>query len=138
MPFQNKAELDIRELKRLVRRLQDKTRSPRRLWNYLVILCARIRSFVAGSHPDLNGRSAFEQVHGWTPDVSLYMMHGWYEVVSFLDNDKDRKLACWLGPAEDYGGGDAMFLLPKSAKAIVRSTVWSLTTEERADKREEI
>jgi hypothetical protein len=56
-PFQKKAELDIRELKRLVRRLQDKTRSPRRLWNYLVTLCARIRSFVGGSHTDLNGRS---------------------------------------------------------------------------------
>ena len=28
-PFQNKAELDIRELKRMVRRFQDKTRSPR-------------------------------------------------------------------------------------------------------------
>ncbi len=101
-------------------------------------LCARIRSVVAGSHPDLNSRSAFEQVHGWTPDISLYIMHGWCEVVSFLDNDNDRKLACWRGPGEDYGGGDAMFLLPKSAKPIVRSTVWSLIPEERADKREEI
>ena len=35
-PFQNKAELDIRELRRMVRRFQDKTRSLRRLWNYLV------------------------------------------------------------------------------------------------------
>ncbi|KAI2509777.1 hypothetical protein MHU86_4630 [Fragilaria crotonensis] len=104
-PFQNKAELDIRELKRMIRRFQDKTRSPRRLWNYLVNLCARIRSFVAGTHPDLQGRSAFEQVHGWTPDISLYVMHGWYEVISYLDNDNERKLACWLGPAEDYGGG---------------------------------
>ena len=137
-PFQNKAELDIRELKRMVRRFQDKTRSPWRLWNYLVNLCTRIRSFVAGSHPDLHGRSAFEQVHGWTPDISLYVMHGWYEVVAYLDNDNERKLGCWLGPAEDYGGGDAVFLFPKSAKPIVRSTVWSLTPEERADKREEI
>jgi hypothetical protein len=137
-PFQNKAELDIRELKRMLRRLQDRTRSPRRLWNYLLNLCARIRSFVAGSHPNLNGRSAFEQVHGWTPDISLYIMHGWYDVVAFLDNNNERKLACWLGSAEDYGGGDAVFLLPKSAKPIVRSTVWSLTPEEKADKREEI
>ncbi len=136
-PFQNKAELDIRELKRMVRQFQDKTRSPRRLWNYLVNLCTRIPSFVAGSHPDLHGRSAFEQVHGWTPDISLYVMHGWYEVVAYLDYDNKRKLGCWLGPAEDYGGGDAVFLLPKSAKPIVRSTVWSLTPEERADKREE-
>ena len=65
-------------------------------------------------------------------------MHGWYDVVAFLDNNNERKLACWLGPAEDFGGGDAVFLLPKSAKPIVRSTVWSLTPEEKVDKREEI
>ena len=67
-PFQNKAELDIRELKRMIRRFQDITRSPRRLWNYLVNLCARIRSFVAGTHSDLQGRCAFEHVplrHAW-------------------------------------------------------------------------
>ena len=121
-PFQNKAEIDIRELKRMIRRFQDKSSPPRRLWNYLVNLCTKIRSFIAGTHPDLHGRSAFEQVYGWTPDISLYVMHEWYEVVSFLDNDNDRKLACWLGPAEDYGGGDAAFLLPKSARPIVRST----------------
>ena len=137
-PFQNKAELDIRELKRMIRRYQDKSRSPRRLWNYLANLCANIRSFIAGTHPDLLGRSAFEQVHGWTPDISNYVMHGWYEVVSYLDNDNERKLACWLGPAEDYGGGDAAFLLPKTARPIVRSTLWSLTPNERADRRDEI
>ncbi|KAI2502124.1 Reverse transcriptase (RNA-dependent DNA polymerase) [Fragilaria crotonensis] len=120
-PFQNKAELDIRELKRMIRRFQDKTRSPRRLWNYLVNLCARIRSFVAGTHPDLQGRSAFEQVHGWTPDISLYVMHGWYEVISYLDNDNERKLACWLGPAEDYGGGDAAFLSKEEIAELLES-----------------
>jgi hypothetical protein len=46
-PFQNKAELDIRELKRMVRRFQDKTKSPRRLWNYLANLCAILRSLMA-------------------------------------------------------------------------------------------
>jgi hypothetical protein len=103
-------------------------------------LGSRIRSFVSGSNPNIQGRSAFlEQVYRRTPDISLYVMHGWYDVVSYLDNDNGRKLACWLGPVEDYGGGDAMFLLPpKSAKPIVRSTVWSLTSDERADKKEEI
>jgi hypothetical protein len=65
-------------------------------------------------------------------------MHGWYEVISYLDNDNERKLACWLGPAEDYGGGDAAFLLPRSAKPIVRSTFWALTPDERVDRRDEI
>ena len=137
-PFQNKAELDIRELMQMLRRFQAKTRSSRRLWNYLVHLCPRIRSFVAGTHPDLQGRCAFEHVHGWTPGISLYVMHGWYEVVSFLNHDNKRKLACWLGLAEDYGGGDAASLLPKSAKPIVRSTFRSLSRKERADWKDEI
>ena len=47
-------------------------------------------------------------------------------------------MACWLGPAEDYGGGDAVFLLPSFARPIVRSTCWSLTPEERTNKRVEI
>ena len=104
----------------------------------MVHLCTKIRSFVAGYHPDLHGRSAFKQVHGWTPDISMYVIHGWYEIVAFLDNNNERKLACWQGSAEEFGGGDAVFLLPKSAKPIVRSTNWSLTLEERANKREEI
>ncbi len=70
--------------------------------------------------------------------MSLYVVHQWYEVVSYLDNDNERKLACWLGPAEDYGGGDAAFLLPKSARPIVRSTFWALTPEERADQKDKI
>jgi hypothetical protein len=134
-PFQNKAELDIRELKRKIRRFQDRSQSPKRLWNYLAVLCAKIRSFIAGTHPDLQGRCAYELVFGWTPDISVFVMHEWYEVVAFLDSDQETKLACWLGPAEDYGGGDAAFLLPKSGRPIVRSTFWSLTPNEVIDKR---
>ena len=137
-PFQNKAELDIRELKRMIRRFQNKSKSPKRLWNYLAILCAKIRSFTSGTNPDLNGRCAFEQVLGWTPDISTYVMHEWFEVVGYLDENKETKLACWLGPAEDYGGGDSVFLLPKSGRPIVRSTVWSLTLNEKVDKKDEI
>ena len=137
-PFQNKAELDIRELKRMIRRFQDKSRSPRRLWNYLATLCTKIRSFTTGTSPDLNGRCAFEQVLGWTPDISAYVMHEWFEIVGYLDANKETKLACWLGPAEDYGGGDAAFLLPESGRPIVRSTFWSLTPNERVDKKVEM
>jgi hypothetical protein len=62
-------------------------------------------------------------------------MHGGMKLWHFLIV---TMIGNWHGPAEDYGGGDAVFLLPNSAKAIVRRTVWSLTPEEKADKREEI
>jgi hypothetical protein len=65
-------------------------------------------------------------------------MHGWYKLIAYDDNKNERKLACWLGPAEDYGGEDAAFLLPKSSRPIVRSTFWALTLEERADWKDEV
>ncbi len=49
-PFQNKAEPNIRELKRMIRRYYDKSQSPHRLWNYLANLCANVRSFIVGTH----------------------------------------------------------------------------------------
>jgi hypothetical protein len=45
-------------------------------------------------------------------------------------------LLAW--PAEDFGGGVAAFLLSKLARPIVRSTLWSLTPNKRADRRDEI
>jgi hypothetical protein len=41
---------------------------------------------------------------GWTPDNLNYVMHEWFKILGFHDDDKENKLACWLGPAEDYGG----------------------------------
>ena len=41
-------------------------------------------------------------------------------------------------PAEDFGGGDAAFLLSELARPIVRRTLWSLTPNKRADRRDEI
>jgi len=115
-----------------------RSRSPKRLWNYLGKLCSAYRRLTATGHPSLQGRNNHELVHGWTFDISAYVMHEWYEVVQFRDHDGETKLACWLGPAEDTGGGDAAWLLPSTARPTVRSTFWSLTTTERTDKADEI
>lgn len=137
-PHQNRSELDVREVRRGVKKQSIRAKSPLRLWNYLGPLVCKIRSLTASSHPSLKGRNNFELVHGWTPDISPYVMHSWYEVVGYRDNDGETKLACWLGPAEGHGGGDAAWLLPESAKPIVRSTFWALTINERADKADQI
>jgi hypothetical protein len=80
----------------------------------------------------LQGRCAAESVLGFTPDISSYIQHGWYDVVWYRDADGEDKLGHWLGPATQHGGGDAYWLLPLSCKPIIRSTVWSLTVSERA------
>jgi hypothetical protein len=48
LQLQNKLEHDIWELIQMIRRFQEKAQSTQWLWNYLVDLCAKIGSFVAG------------------------------------------------------------------------------------------
>lgn len=130
-PWQNRAELDVREVRRGIRRHTLRANSPKRLWCFLGEHVTAIRRFTAYDNSRLRGRCAAEEVLGYTPDISPYVQHDWWEVVQYLDNDGEPKLAFWIGVAEDYGGGDAFWVLPRSAIPQVRSTVWALTVEER-------
>jgi hypothetical protein len=65
------------------------------------------------------------------PDISLWVQHAWYEEVWYRDVDKVDKLGLWLGAATHHGGGDTFWILGKSCKPLVRSTVWSVTVEEK-------
>ena len=49
----------------------------------------------------------------------------WYK-----DHDGENKVGKWLGPVVGIGGGDCFWILPKSARPIARSTVWTITQEE--------
>ena len=67
------------------------------------------------------GRTGFELVKGYTPDISLYLAHDWYDYVWWLDlQDKSWKLGRWLGPAGlQFGGGDCHFVITSAAKVHV-------------------
>lgn len=89
--FKTKPDWKVDNLKSMFPRFQDKTQSLRWLLNYLVNLCVR---------PWSARKMRLEEVHGRIPDISLYTVQGW----CFVDNnDNERKLECWLGPAEEYG-----------------------------------
>ena len=55
-PWQNKAELDVREVKRGIRRFKRRTNSPRRLWCFLGELVTALRGFTAYESSKLQGR----------------------------------------------------------------------------------
>jgi hypothetical protein len=94
-------------------------------------LVCQLRSFTAYDSPLLQGRCAAESVLGYTPDISPWVQHAWYEEVWYRDVDKVDKLGPWLGAATRHGGGDAFWILGKSCKPLVRSTVWSVTVKEK-------
>jgi hypothetical protein len=131
-PWQNRAELDVREAKRGIRRFTKKSGSPRRLWCFLASWCANCEvSLLMILH---YFRDAVQQNRYSVTSQTYHLGSntlGMRQEVWYLDNDKNTKLGLWLGAATRHGGGDAFWILGKSCKPTVRSTVWSVTVEEK-------
>ena len=133
--WQNRAESDIREIKRGIRRATKRQRSPKRLWDFCGTWVTAVRRKTAHDLPGLNGLTPEERVHGRTPDISAYAQFDWYSYVWYIDPPTDvstsrRKLGRWLGVAEDVGSPLTYVILPKSCRPIYRSSVLSLTADD--------
>jgi hypothetical protein len=100
----DRAEIDVREVKRAMRRFKKKTGSPRRLWCFLGKLVATLRGLTAYDAPALQGRCATEHAFGITPDISPYIQHGLFDDVWYRDADGENRIGKWLGLAEKIGG----------------------------------
>jgi len=134
-PWQVKAELANRELKKAVRYRLHKSNAPRRLWDYCSRYQADIRNLTAHPLFALDGRTPHELVTGNTPDISKFTDYEWYQNVWYLDQeasfpDDKRKLTKWLGVAHRVGQALCYYLLPPSGKPIVRSTIQALSPDE--------
>ena len=133
--WQNKAESEIRELKRMIRKTMQREHAPRRLWDYCGIWCAAIRRRTALDIPGLDGRTPEENVHARIVDISAYAQFNWYSHVWYIDYPQDvatsrRQLGRWLGVAENVGSPLCYIILPKSCKPIIRSSVQPVTADE--------
>ncbi|KAI2503562.1 Reverse transcriptase (RNA-dependent DNA polymerase) [Fragilaria crotonensis] len=148
-PFQNKAELDIRELKRMIRRFQDKTRSPRRLWNYLVNLCG-IRSFVAGhiriykdalpSNRSMGGHQIFRSTlcmvaidkrtgtDFWTKAIEKEIRNV-FPAFEFIEDD-DTKVPPGYEFVDTYFVFDIKMDLTRKARLVARGNMTEATKEQ--------
>jgi hypothetical protein len=138
-PWQVRAEISIREIKRTVRSLMAKKKAHPRLWDYCTTYACELRSLTAHDHFTLHGRTPHELVTGYTPDISEYLDYAWYDDVWYYDAmenfpNERRKLAKWLGVAHRVGQALCYYILPSSGIPIVRSTIQNLTEEELKDK----
>ena len=134
--WQNKAEGEIRELKRMIRRTMQREHAPKRLWDFCGIWCAAIRRRTALAMPELEGRTPEENIHARVVDISAYAQFNWYSHVWYIDYPKDtatprRQLGRWLGVAENVGSPLCYVILPKSCRPIIRSSVQPVTPDER-------
>lgn len=73
-PWQNRTEIEIRELKRHVRCLMGRrTRTPIILWDFCCAYAVDLRNRLARPLPQLYGRTPIEKITGNTPDISEYL-----------------------------------------------------------------
>ena len=118
VPWQNTAELDIGHIRRKIARRIALKCSPKKLWGYCGMYCAGIMQRMAFTDLTALGRTAYEQVHGYTPDITLYTMHDWYNMIFwFCSLSNTQHIGRYLGPCEKlFGAGDFYFILGKTGE----------------------
>ena len=138
-PWQNRAENEIREVKRLAKRWAWKTDSPRKLWDYTVKLAALIRSHTAHDMWQLKGEVPETLILGNTADISYLAEFGWYDWVVYNETDKRKSgypdipptIGRYLGPTEPGVGSTMSYYVLNRKGAVVRRTqLRQLTKEE--------
>ncbi len=133
-PFQNRAEINIRELKKQTRRIMQQSQCPLPLWDLCASYVAEIRNLTAQPLYSLHGRTPFELVTGNTPDISEYIAFKWYQPVWYHDNstfpEPTRHIARWIGVAHKVGQAMCFWILPSSGVPIARTTLQAIDEAE--------
>ena len=84
-PWQNSAELAGGIIKRKVRRIMRTTNTPLVLWDFCWEYCSEVKSLTASKHINLNKRTPYEIVLGYSPDISELVLFRWYQWVWYYD-----------------------------------------------------
>lgn len=133
-PWQNRTEVEIRELKKHVRRFMDRTSCPLVLWDFCCLYTIELRNRIARPLPQLKGRTPYEILTGNTPDLSEYLEFSWYQPIWYYEPDvfprQTKNIARWLGIAHRVGQAMCYWILPSSGIPIARTTVQAITAAE--------
>jgi hypothetical protein len=136
--WQNRAEASIWEIKRGIKRTMQWTQMPKHLWDYCGEWVAAVRWLTAHNLPGLDGSVPDEVVEGNMPDIAEYAQFDWYEYVWCHDPmvqfpGDQRSFAHWIGVAHSVGNLMTFWVLPSTYKVLARSTVWSLSEDDRSN-----
>ena len=136
--WQNKAEIEIRELKKHYRRIMHRSKCPEAFWCYGMEYIKEIRKVTA--KPTLDWRTPIEVLTGETPDCSEKLefdLYGWvkYKDPKALLGD-DVALGRWLGVAHDVGQAMTYWVLKANGYVVARSSVRPLMPDEKRDENE--
>jgi hypothetical protein len=133
-PWQNRTEVEIRELKRHVCRLTSPTQTPKSLWDFCALYTTDLRNFIVRPLCQQHGRTPYEILAGNTPDISEFLEFEWYQSVWYYEPtafpDQRKHLARWIGVAHRVGQAMCYWLLPESGIPIARTSIQLIASDE--------
>lgn len=137
LPWQNRAEAEIREVKKLANQAMRSTFAPLDLWCDALEWAARVRSFTAHDLPFLETCTPEERITSRMPDISEYIHFDWLQWVwhreptQFLE--QTLCLGRWLGVAHNVGQAMTYWILTEKGTVLARSSVTALSKVEKHD-----
>jgi hypothetical protein len=133
-PWQNRTEVEIRELKRHVRRLMTRSCTTLPFWDFCCQYTVELRNRIACPLPQLHGRTPYEALTGNTPDISEFLEFKWFQYIWYYEPsifpEQNRNIAQWIGIAHRVGQAMCFWILPISGTPIARTTIQDISQEE--------
>ena len=86
---------------------------------------------MASTDPTALGRTSYEQVHGYTPDITLYTRHDWCGMIFwFCSLTNTQCIGMYLGACGKlFGSGDYHFILDKTGKVHATNSTRAIQEE---------
>ena len=121
VPWQNRANPTIGEVKWYARKIMHTTETPDRLWCYCYEYLTDILSLFAKGRFDLQGRTPYEVVMCYTPNISKYVSFFWFQWCYYFDEQSRSKRLCrWLGPSHQVGQSFCFYLTSCISLKVVK------------------
>jgi hypothetical protein len=118
-PWQNRAEPEIREMKKATRWILHSNKAPPCTWCSALDWDTKIWRHTVHDIATLNERTPFEHYAGHTPNIAALCTYSFYDYCWYWDSElgfpgQQRLLGRWLGVSHDIGRPLTYFFLPKS------------------------
>ena len=130
-PQQNPAELKaIKWLKEHSQIVMNRTGAPENTWLFCAQWLASIHNYT--SQESLDWKTPFEKRHGYTPDISAYLLFPFWDKIYYLDTEQKYPYTKelpghFLGVAENVGDALTFNILAQNQQVLTRSVIRSAT-----------
>jgi hypothetical protein len=96
--------------------------------------CAAIQRLTSNTIPELHGLTPDDHALGSTPDILLYSMFVWYQVVydwiPIKQFPQELKLiGRWIGVSQNCVDDMAFVILVRKGLVVIRKSIWGLSDD---------